>query len=119
MPQTALSIQATNPITAPVLVAESTTMAFNQTVAGVIKVGGGRLSRVVIQAPGTTGGAFTLNDCATIGAAAAANQLWSAPFNGTGIVAGGVIILNLPFKIGLVLSAVPTAGSPVCAISYG
>jgi hypothetical protein len=87
----------------------------NMTAANVIKVGKGRLARVVVLAGGITGGAFTLNDSATVAGAAAANVLWTLP---QGAAAGTVVDLDMPFTNGLVLSSVPTAGSPILAASY-
>lgn len=90
----------------------------NQSAAVVVKATPGRLAKVVIIAPGTTSGAWTFNDCATTGAAAASNEIWNLPYNATNNVAGAVIDLNLPCATGIVLSAVPGAGSPVIAIFY-
>ena len=92
--------------------------ALDQTVAALIDAKARRLAKIIIVAPGTTGGAFTLNDSATLGGAAAGNVVWTAPFNGTGIVAGAVIPIDAPLVNGLVLSAVPTAGSPIINIFY-
>lgn len=92
--------------------------ALNQTAAAVIKASPGRLRTIVVIAPGSTGGAFTLNDCTTTGAAAAANELWTLPYNGTANVAGAIFKPDLPCLVGLTLSAVPTGGSPVVAIFY-
>lgn len=92
--------------------------ALNQTAAAVIKVGAGRVGTVIIVAPGTTSGAFTLNDCATTGAAAAANEIWTMAYNATANVAGAIIPIDFPVTTGLVLSAVPGAGSPIISISY-
>lgn len=90
----------------------------NLTAAAVVKAGPGRVSRVIIVAPGTTSGAFTLNDCLTTGAAAAANAVWSLPFGGANNIAGATFELDWPFAVGVVLSAVPGAGSPIIAVSY-
>jgi hypothetical protein len=92
--------------------------ALNLTAASVVKTGAGRLCRVVIINPGTTGGTFTLNDCATVGAAAAANTIFSVAFNGTGVVAGASFDIQMPVTNGIVLSAVPTGGTPIIAVSY-
>ena len=92
-----------------------TKSALNLTAAAVIKASTGRIAKVVIVAPGSGSGAFTLNDCATTGAATAANTIWTQAFGGT---AGTVINLDWPCAVGLVLSAVPGAGSPILAVSY-
>lgn len=89
----------------------------NITAAVVVKATGGHLGKIVVSAPGTTSGALTLNDCATTGAAAAANQILSIPF--ADLTAGQVIDLSgFPFKTGLVVSAVPGGGSPVYSVSF-
>ena len=90
----------------------------NATAAVAVKATPGRIAKLIIIDPGTTGGAFTINDCATTGAAAAANTIWSAPYNGTGIVKGAVIDLDFPCAVGITLSAVPSGGTPIVAISY-
>lgn len=102
----------------PSLNTGGTKSALNQTVAAVIKATPGRMVRITIVNAGTTGGSFTLNDCATTGAAAAANQIWSVAFNGSGVVAGASFQIDWPCLTGIVLSAVPTGGTPIVAISY-
>lgn len=92
--------------------------ALNLTAAAVIKTSSGRLRKLVIIAPGSTSGAFSFNDCTTVGAAAAANLVYSLPFGSTQNVAGAILSIDLPFKTGIVLSAVPGGGSPICAVSF-
>lgn len=87
----------------------------NLSAAAIIKGAPGRLARIVIIAPGSSSGAFTFNDCATIGAAAAANEIFTYAEGGT---AGTVINLQWPCLVGIVLSAVPGAGSPIVAVSF-
>lgn len=119
MPQTASSTQITNPPGNPVnIVGQAVSRALNVSVASVIKATPGRIMRLVIIAPGTTSGAFTLNDCATTGAATAANTIFSLPFNGANNIAGATFTLDWPCTTGIVLSAVPGAGSPIVAISF-
>ena len=89
--------------------------ALNLTAAALIKAGKGRASRVIVLAGGTTSGAFTLNDSATVAGASAANALWSLPF---GAAAGSIFDIDEPFTNGLVLSSVPGAGAPILAVSY-
>lgn len=89
--------------------------ALNITVAGVIKVGAGRLARVVIINGGTaSNGNFVFNDCATTGAATTANEL--------AVIASGAspgpVTYEIPYKVGLVCSAVPSAGSPQANVVY-
>ena len=95
-----------------------TASALNLTAAAVIKAAPGRLVRIVIVAPGSTSGAFTFNDCATVGAAAAANEIFTLPYNGANNIAGATFVLEWPCATGIVLSAVPGGGSPVVAVSY-
>ena len=90
--------------------------SLNLTAAAVIKATPGRLAKLVVLAGGTaSNGNFVLNDCATTGAAAAANQVAIIP---SGTTAGTVVNLDFPCLVGIVLSAVPSAGSPIAAVSY-
>ena len=95
-----------------------TSPALNLIAAGVIKGTPGRIARIIIVAPGSSSGAFTLNDCATIGAVAAANEIWSLPVASADNVAGAVFNLQWPCLVGIVLSAVPGSGSPICSIAF-
>lgn len=90
----------------------------NMTAANVIKAAKGVLKKIIIITPGTTSGALTFNDCATVGAANAANTVFSLPFGASNNVAGAVFILDMPCALGIVLSAVPGAGAPVVAVVY-
>ena len=92
--------------------------SLNLIAAGVIKGTPGRIARIIIVAPGSSSGAFTLNDCATIGTVAAANEIWSLPVASADNIAGAVFNLQWPCSVGIVLSAVPGAGSPICAVSF-
>ena len=92
--------------------------SLNITAAAVVKATAGRIAKVIVIAPGTTSGAFTINDCATTGAATAANEIWTMAYNATANVAGAVITLDFPVSTGIVVSAVPGAGSPQIAVSY-
>lgn len=92
--------------------------SLNLTAAGVIKATPGRLRRIVIQAPGSTSGAFTFNDVTTVGGAAAGNQIFTLPYNGTNNIAGAIFDVDWPCANGIVLSAVPGGGSPIVAVSY-
>ncbi len=64
------------------------------------------LAGYTVQVAGSAG-VLTFNDCATLGAASAANQVLSLPYN---VAATDVwpAPLNLPLTSGLVISAVPT-----------
>lgn len=85
------------------------------TAAKVIKATPGRLRRLVVLGVVGTGGSITLNDCATTGAAAAANEIFTA--SGT-LAVGTVINLDWPCQVGIVISAVATGGTPLYAVSY-
>ena len=90
--------------------------SLHATAAAVVKAAPGRLTRLIIVAGGTaSNGAFTLNDCATTGAAAATNEIMTIA---SGATAGTVYDLDWPCGVGIVLSAVPSAGSPIIAIAY-
>jgi hypothetical protein len=92
--------------------------ALNVTAAGVIKAYPGRLMWLHVVAPGSAG-VWTFNDCLTSGTVAAANEIISIPYNFTGIVAGSFVNLNnFPFSVGIYLSVVPSAGSPIASIIY-
>lgn len=83
------------------------------TAAGVVKAVPGTLVTVIVDAAGS-GGALTLNDCATTGAAGAGNQI--ASIANANIVVGQPYTFFWPCKTGIVLSAIPT-GSTV-RVSY-
>ena len=87
----------------------------NVTAAAVIKATPGRVSKISVLGVVGTGGTFTLNDCATTGAATTANQVFSTA--GT-VAVGTILTLDFPFQVGIVVSAVPTGGTPRFAISY-
>ena len=78
-----------------------TDSALNLTGTTVIKNSAGRLARVTVIASNTAGDAV-FNDCATTGAAAAANQILIVPQN---TAKGTVIYVNWPCNAGIVLSA--------------
>ena len=90
----------------------------NVTAAAVIKASAGRVGKVVVVAPGSGSGAFTINDAATTGAATTANTIWTLPYNGAANVAGASFELDFPTSNGIVVSAVPGAGSPQLSISF-
>jgi hypothetical protein len=100
------------------IVARGKTPALNVNAAIVIKAAPGRVAKVVIVDPGTTGGAFTLNDVATVGAAANANRAWTLPFDSPNNFAGNVFDLDWPFATGIVVGAVPTGGTPQISVSF-
>lgn len=90
--------------------------ALNVTAAAVIKATPGRLARISVIAPGTTSGSLTINDCTTVAAATTANKVFTIAYGS--LTAGQVIVLDWPFQSGIVVSAVPGAGSPQFAISF-
>ena len=81
--------------------------AINITAAQVIKAAPGICATLICVAPGSAG-SLVLNDCATTGAAAATNELFSKLFSA--LSAGQVIPLKWPCGAGIVVSSVPTAG---------
>jgi hypothetical protein len=81
-------------------------VAFNLSVATVIKTGGGRVVNACVITAGAIG---ALHDCATTGAASAANQIAVTP------ATAGNYSINMPFQLGLVY--VPGAAQ-VAAISF-
>lgn len=94
------------------LTANGNHTTLNVTAAAVISAAAKRLCKVIIVVPGSGSGAFTLNDVATVGAAAQANVIWTMPYNSALNIAGQVINVDAPLATGLVVSAVPGAGSP-------
>jgi hypothetical protein len=86
--------------------------ALNITAAAVIKALPGTVFRIAVVAPGSAG-VLTLNDVATVGAAAAANQIVSIPFGNL----VGAIPLDWPCAAGIVVSSVPTGGQVSIAFS--
>ena len=98
------------------LVSDGLTPVYNLTAAAVIKATPGRLAKLIVIAGGTaSNGAFTLNDCATTGAAAIGNEIITIP---SGTAVGTIYNLGWPCLTGIVLSAVPSAGSPILALIY-
>lgn len=87
------------------------------TSAQAIKATKGIIASIKITNMGTTSGAFTLNDCATTGAAAAGNQLISIPYTSTEML-NNVLTVELVCTTGITLSAVPGGGSPSITVSY-
>jgi hypothetical protein len=100
------------------IVARGKSSALNITAAAVVKATPGRVAKVVIVDPGATGGTFTLNDVATVGAAATANRVWTLPFDSPNNFAGNVFDLDWPFANGIVVGAVPTGGTPQVSVSF-
>lgn len=86
---------------------EGTKSAVNLTAASLLKVGAGRVFRASVIVAGSAVG--TVNDCATTGAAAAANQIGTLPNT------VGTYLFNWPVSLGLVV--VPGTGQTV-ALSY-
>ncbi len=82
----------------------------NLAAAANIKTGAGRVAKIIVNVVGSAG-ALTVNDCATTGAATTANQIFTIAFNAAAAAAGGVIVLDVPFTVGLTISAVPTGAT--------
>lgn len=89
----------------------------NITSTVVVKPAPGMLGGLIVIAPGGSG-VFTLNDCASVGAATTANELFTIAFNATGWVAGASYAFEFPFQVGLTVSAVPGSGSPQVNICF-
>jgi hypothetical protein len=100
-----------------VLTARSSTAKLNVTATGQMKTGAGRLVAILVQTAPTSSGALTFNDMLSSGTPAAANQLYSIPYNATQMVAGAIINVDAPFTTGLNISAVG-GGSPVYTLLY-
>jgi hypothetical protein len=100
------------------VIANGSSASLNITAAAVIKATPGRAARIIILSPGSTSGAFTFNNCATVGAATTANQIFTLPYNGTNNIAGAVFHIDVPCTTGIVCSAVPGAGSPRVIVTY-
>lgn len=90
-----------------VLLEEGGSSVLNITQSTLVKVGPGRLAKVSVVVAGS--GVGTINDCATTGAAAAANQIGTAP------TALGTTTFNWPCFAGIVI--VPGTGQTI-AVSY-
>jgi hypothetical protein len=102
MPQPRLFGQ-TDP-TGNLLIGRGSTRNLAVVATAVIKLGSGRLTQVINNA-GVAG--FTLNDCATVGAAAAGNVIM---IGGTTTV-GQIFNVDIPFTTGLVLGTIGGSGS--------
>lgn len=85
----------------------------NITSAQVIKASAGILVRVFVNTVGSAG-SLTFNDVATVGGAAASNQILTIAY--TSLTVGQQMLLQWPCATGIVVSAVPTSG--VIAVSY-
>lgn len=96
------------PITASPGLPGGVSASLNVTAAGVVKPTAGVLARILVNAPGSAGN-LTLNDVATTGAAAAANQILTIAFGS--LTVGQVISLEWPCGTGIVVSSVPTGGA--------
>ena len=89
------------------LIGQGNAVSFNITSPTVIKTGVGRVARVSVIVAGSTNG--TINDVATTGGAAAANQLYTI------VDTVGNYVVDMPVSTGLVV--VPGTGMTV-AVSY-
>jgi hypothetical protein len=79
----------------------------NVTAAAVVKGSPGKAIRVMVVTPGT-GANFTLNNCATVGAATAGNKV--IDFLASGLFAGQIIEVQFVCDTGIVVSSCPTGG---------
>lgn len=88
----------------------------NITAPRVIKPSPGNMATVVISGTVGTGGTYVFNDCATLAAASAANQIASLP--GTTAANGLPISYDWPCTVGIVISAVATGGAAIVSVAY-
>jgi hypothetical protein len=112
MPQTPLTVIKNGTM----ITGAGSSSALNVSAAAVIKAAPGRIVKIIILGVVGTGGALTINDCATVGAATAANQVftWTTTFPAVGTI----MTLDFPCQVGIVISSVFTGGTPLYAISY-
>ena len=89
------------------LITESISNSYNITAAAVVKAVPGRLAKISVVVAGSTAG--KVNDCATTGAIAAANQICAIP-NTVGMIA-----MDWPCTAGITVT--PGTGQTL-AISY-
>lgn len=90
--------------------------ATNIGAAVAVKATPGRLRRIIILAPGSGSGVFSVNNSATTGTAAAANLIWTRAFGD--VKAGDIYEVDVPCSVGITVSAVPGAGTPLLALVY-
>jgi hypothetical protein len=90
--------------TGNLLVGRGSTRNLAVVATAVIKLGPGRLTQVINNV-GVSG--FTLNDCATVGTAAAGNAILS----GGTTTPGQIFTVDVPFTTGLVLGTIGGSGS--------
>ena len=72
--------------------------SLNLSAAAVIKATPGRFCKIIISGTVGTGGNYTFNDCASVGAAAASNQI--AQLVGTTVASGQPITFDWPCATG-------------------
>ena len=89
------------------LTGQGQTVSFNIIAPRLIRAGIGRVCRVSVLVAGSAAGA--VNDCATTGAAAVANQIGTIP------ATAGTISIDMPCATGMVI--VPGTGQTL-AVSY-
>ncbi len=87
--------------------------ALNVTAAGAIKASAGILVRISVLIAGTAGN-LTVNDTATSGGVATANQVFNALYSA--LTPGTPVLLDWPCATGIYVSAVPTGAQ--IAISF-
>lgn len=97
----------------PVIEIKSTLASSVITSAETIKANRGRLAKISILNPGTTG-QLIFNDAATVASAGATNQILAIGFDA--LRPGLIIDLDWPCLYGIAVSHVPTGGS--LRISY-
>lgn len=94
------------------LTGNGSTSRYNITAATVVKATPGRVCKIVVQTI-ATGGTVAINDCATTGAAAIGNQVYSI---GTPWLAAGTVLnIDWPCTTGIVVT--PGTGG-VVSVSF-
>lgn len=74
----------------------------------LIKATPGRVAKLIVNTATGSAGSLAVNDCASVGAVATGNIVYSVPF-GTAIL-GTIIVLDVPCLIGIVVT-VPTSST--------
>lgn len=96
-----------------VKVASPTYGLTNVAAAATIKALPGVIATIIVVVAGS-GGALTVNNCATTGTATTANEILTIAFGS--LTVGQIINLNFPCSVGITVSAVTTGGQ--FSISY-
>jgi hypothetical protein len=110
---TTLVPQMTDQVGAVQMASGGISSALNLTAgAHVVKATPGRICKITVNTTGTAG-TFSVSDCATTAAVAAANLV--AAFTNTTAAGGAPLVLDWPCSVGIVVT-VPTTG--VVSVSF-